>query len=88
MLTSIEIRKEIYHLINEVPENKLVVLYDFINYLKEKRITDEEFLTSEERQRILNNIREACHDIKAQEAGFQSEQTLEEFIDEFSDHSN
>lgn len=88
MSQAVAIKNEIHELIDELPENKLIVIYDFISYLIEKRLTDEDFLLINERQRILNNIREACHDIKGQESGIQSQVTLEEFINEFSDRSN
>jgi len=88
MSTTVVIKNEIHDLIDEMPENKLIVIYDFISYLMEKRLTDEDFLSIKEKQRILNNIREACQDITEQEAGIQSQETLEEFINEFSDRSN
>ena len=37
-----------------------------------------------DKKEIINNIREACRDIKKQMTGIQFEQTLEEFIKEFS----
>lgn len=88
MATTVNIKREIHELVNELPENKLLVIYDFLNYLVEKRLTDEDFFTKREKQRILNNLREACQDVKEQEAGLQSEDTLEEFISEFSNYSN
>lgn len=88
MPTTVNIKKEIHELVNELPENKLIVIYDFLNYLIERRLTDEDFFTKREKQRILNNLRKACYDVKKQEAGLQSEDTLEEFISEFSNHSN
>jgi len=88
MSQAVAIKNEIHELIDELPENKLIVIYDFISYLIETRLTDEDFLSIKERQRILNNIREACRDIKEQETGIQSQGTLEEFINEFSDRSN
>lgn len=88
MSKAVAIKNEIHELIDELPENKLIVIYDFISYLIEKRLTDEDFFSINERQRILNNIREACRDIKEQETGIQSQGTLEEFINEFSHRSN
>lgn len=88
MSSTVVIKNEIHNLIDEMPENKLIVIYDFISYLMEKRLTDEDFLSIKEKQRILNNICEACQDVIEQEAGIQSQETLEEFINEFSDRSN
>ncbi|MDZ7400930.1 MAG: DUF2281 domain-containing protein [candidate division KSB1 bacterium] len=88
MSATAAIKNEIHNLIDELPENKLIVVYDFISYLMEKSLTDEDFLSMKEKHRILNNIREACRDIIEQEAGIQSQETLEEFINEFSNRSN
>ncbi len=88
MSTTVAIKNKIHDLIDELPDNKLIVIYDFLNYLIEQRLTDEDFLSAKEKQRILENIREACLDIKEQEAGTQAQVPLEEFINEFSNHSN
>jgi len=88
MSTTVAIKNKIHDLIDELPDNKLIVIYDFLNYLIEQRLTDEDFLSAKEKQRILENIREACRDIKEQQAGTQAQVTLEEFINEFSNHSN
>ncbi len=88
MSITVAIKNEIHDLIDELPDNKLIVIYDFITYLMEKRLTDEDFLSIKEKQRILNNLREACRDVKEQEVGIQSQETLEELINEFSDRSN
>jgi hypothetical protein len=39
------------------------------------------------KKQIIDNIREACKDIKEQMTGIQREQTLEEFIKQFSSQS-